>query len=270
MEVARYVCSNCNGERPFPESRCGICGARSSVYVAGVDNVADGHAVLGDAIERKTLRRIATGIAGVDEALLGGFVLRRSVLLYGPPGSRKTTLAGAAAQAVSESSRRRYGLYITCEQDSMAARDAAERLGARMTRVAFFGLDRGSGHWSRARGEVERLQPIVVVYDSIQEFSGVRLDDVISWGKADARARGALAIFVSQVNGSGAPAGPRRTIHRCDVEAEMGPEGEWIRVHKGRDGHSTARVALSWPRMIRAGVKPAGRPSESDERSSRK
>ncbi len=36
--------------------------------------------------------RVGSGIAGLDEVLLGGFVPRRTYLLTGPPGSGKTTL----------------------------------------------------------------------------------------------------------------------------------------------------------------------------------
>jgi predicted ATP-dependent serine protease len=260
VEVDRYLCANCSSPRPFLESRCAACGSRSSVYLAGIDVMEDPHAVAGDELARAPLVQIATGIVELDALLAGGVVVGATYLLYGAPGSRKTTLAGAIAQAFARA-RRRLSLYVSSEQPGAEARRAAERL-APAPNVAYLGIERRSQDWRTVRAEVERLAPPLVVYDSIQEFSAP-LAAVVAWGKAAARTMGHTAIFVSQVNALGRPAGPRRTIHRCDDELELGPEGAWARLRKSRHV-PTGTASLCWtPLRAPSGKGKAGKPKSA-------
>ena len=44
-------------------------------------------------MSEKIARKVANGIAGLDDVLRGGLPARRLYLVYGAPGSGKTTLA---------------------------------------------------------------------------------------------------------------------------------------------------------------------------------
>src|SRR3954452_11713966 len=58
--------------------------------------------------------RSATGIAGLDDVLAGGFIPHRLYLVHGDPGSGKTTLA---LQYLLEGQRRgEKGLYVTLSE----------------------------------------------------------------------------------------------------------------------------------------------------------
>jgi predicted ATP-dependent serine protease len=260
VEIERFLCANCTAPRPFVEERCGACGARSSVYAAGVDIVTPRHAAEADELSRAAVKKIPTGMDGVDGALEGGMVLGATVLLYGPGGSRKTTIAGAIAHAVG-SHARRLALYVSSEQPSAQARDAAERIVGRAGAVAFLGTDRDSQNFGHVRAEVERLRPSCVVYDSIQEFA-VPLVAVVGWGKRAAASMGHAAIFISTVNSAGRPEGPRRTIHRADTELELGAEGAWIRCHKSRYG-VIGRAELDWSAPLVSRTGKAGKPKSA-------
>jgi predicted ATP-dependent serine protease len=249
VEVARYLCANCGSNRPYLEPQCGACRSRGCVYFAGVDAVRDVQAAAGDELPRRRVVKVPTGIASLDDLLADewgekGIVLGSTYVLWGPPGSRKTTIAGAVAQAVASSSGRRMALYVSSEQPGDQARTAAERLGPAPL-VAYLGTDRDGQNFQHVGRELERVSPACVVYDSIQEFSSPVVY-VVARGKRDAERMNHAAIFISQVNGRGLPEGPTRTIFRADTLLELGPEGAWIRCHKSRYG-PTGRVALTWP-----------------------
>lgn len=255
MEVARYVCANCESARAFLEDRCGACGARASIYLAGFDVEEDAQARAGAELARTRTIVVPTGVEALDELLHGGIASAATYLLYGAPGSRKTTLAGTIAQAFA-AKRKRLALYVSSEQPGNKARQAAERLGP-VPLVAYLGIEARSQDFGVVRREVERLAPPLVVYDSIQEFSAP-LSAVIAWGKNASRVMNHTAIFVSQVNALGRPSGPRRNIHRCDDELELGPEGAWARLRKSRHV-PTGTASLSWEPLRKAGKPRSAR-----------
>jgi hypothetical protein len=257
VEVARYLCANCGSTRPYLEPQCGACRSRGCVYFAGTDAVREVHAAAGDELPRRRVVKVPTGIAGVDTVLADewgekGVVLGSTYVVWGPPGSRKTTIAGAIAQAVASSSRGRVALYVSSEQPGDQARTAAERI-APAPLVAYLGTDRDGQNWQHVGRELERVSPACVVYDSIQEFSAPVVY-VVARGKRDAERMHHAAIFISQVNGRGVPEGPTRTIFRADTLLELGPEGAWIRCHKSRYG-PTGRAELTWPAPRRSRAK---------------
>jgi predicted ATP-dependent serine protease len=234
VEIKRHLCAHCKASRPFLEERCGRCGGFRTVYIAGVDKVPDRIARAGDELPREVVHKIPTGLEPLDEALTGGFVMGSSVLLYGAGGSRKTTIAGAAAQRIAAATRRPRALYVSAEEPSAEARNAAERLGP-VPLVAYLGTDVDGDKLARVRAEVERLRPAVVVYDSIQEFDAP-IVAVIKRARRDALTFGHVAILISQVNARGVPMGPTKSIHGCSTVLELTLER--IRVVKSRHGRS--------------------------------
>jgi circadian clock protein KaiC len=131
---------------------------------------------------------LSTGIAGLDEVLMGGLTPRRLYLLEGAPGSGKTTLAlnfllaGAAAGEPV--------LYVTLSETATELRAVAGSHGWDLKNIEVFDLGSASEVLSQEReqtllhpwevelgevvklitDEVERVKPRRVVFDSLSEL----------------------------------------------------------------------------------------------------
>lgn len=132
--------------------------------------------------------RVSTGIAGLDDILQGGLLRSRVYLVYGQPGTGKTTLA---MQYLLEQQRRGDAvLYITlsetaAELQSMAASHgwsldgvslcdlsaAQEVLQADAQYTVFHPSDVELGETTTAiLAEIERVKPAHVVFDGVSEI----------------------------------------------------------------------------------------------------
>lgn len=132
--------------------------------------------------------RVATGIAGFDDILNGGFTPRRLYLIEGNPGSGKTTLAMQfLLNGVQHGER---CLYVTLSETAEELRAAAAAHGWSLDGIDLFELvpsednlllDAHStmfhpsevelGETTRAiLAEVERIAPTRVVFDSLSEM----------------------------------------------------------------------------------------------------
>ena len=83
-------------------------------------------------------RLVATGIAGLDDILRGGFTPDRVYLIEGNPGSGKTTLA---LQYLFEGRRLgEPGLYVTLSETKVELHDVARSHGWSLDRIALLEL----------------------------------------------------------------------------------------------------------------------------------
>jgi circadian clock protein KaiC len=131
--------------------------------------------------------RLSTGVAGLDDILLGGLTPERVYLLEGTPGSGKTTLA---IQFLLEGARRgESGLYITLAETISELRAVAGSHGWSLDGIALHelinegGLDPDAGQSILYPSELElgetirnvmyqvdRIHPRRVVFDSLSEM----------------------------------------------------------------------------------------------------
>ena len=133
-------------------------------------------------------RLVATGIAGLDDILGGGFTPDRVYLIEGNPGSGKTTLA---LQYLFEGRRLgEPGLHVTLSETKVELHDVARSHGWSLDRIALLELvapeselepdnqysmfqpsEVELGETTRAiLSEVERTKPKRVVIDSLSEM----------------------------------------------------------------------------------------------------
>ena len=132
-------------------------------------------------------RRMATGIAGLDEVLGGGLTAERLYLVEGNPGTGKTTLAlQFLLQGIQQ---REAGLYITLSETAAELRAAAAAHGWSLAEIPVFelvndvGLDPESEQsilhpseielgetTKRVMAKVDELKPSRIVFDSLSEM----------------------------------------------------------------------------------------------------
>ena len=134
-----------------------------------------------------SVQRASTGIPGLDEVLLGGFLAENVYLIQGNPGSGKTTLG---MQFLMEGVRHgETGLYVTLSESKKDIQAIAKSHGWSMDGITLY-VEAASTRFKaeeestvfpadeveliettdRVYEEVERLQPQRVVLDSLSEL----------------------------------------------------------------------------------------------------
>jgi circadian clock protein KaiC len=134
---------------------------------------------------RNTEERPASGIAGLDDVLSGGFARGRTFLLEGNPGTGKTTIALQFLMAGARAGER--GLYVTMSESEGELRSAADSHGWNLADIEIFApekqladeqqqsllysSDLELGETTRQIFEAfERTKPDRVVIDSLSEI----------------------------------------------------------------------------------------------------
>lgn len=247
-------CANCGADSDDPLERCPACGAFATLLPftpppAPAPPAAVALSVDAGDVTRARARPLSTGSEAWDKALCGGMVLGSTVVLYGQPGARKSTWAGAIADAIACSKPGARALFLSAEMPAWQVREAVERIRAPRN-LSIIGNETDAAALDRCLAEVLRLRPRVVVYDSIQAFevggqvagSDAAISAAVRLAKKYAAQLGHLAILVSQVNKAGQPAGPYRTIHDCDVVIELAQKQVHVHKHRGAAAPKTAEL----------------------------
>jgi DNA repair protein RadA/Sms len=236
-------CIACGTEARAPLEHCPTCGGFRTVL--RLPKSEDGGVLVAaratplDRVRATRRRPIPTGVRELDEALAGerggGLPLGSITLLYGAPGTRKTTRAAAAASAIGRATRR-HALYLSSEMPVVMVRDAAQRGGALLAHLFAIHTD----DVELALTEIDRLQPAAVVWDSLPHFGGADAGSdatILRVATAARRAglrHGAATLLIGHVTKEGELAGPARLPHLVDCVIEVTQTR--VRVTKSRFG----------------------------------
>lgn len=171
-----------------------------------------------------------SGLPWLDAVLGGGFHRASVVLLHGPPGAGKSTLALQAAAGV------RGAAYCSAEEDAGRVADRAIRLRLRRDLVLI-----------EARSAAEALAACgdapLVVLDSLQALGGRPL--AAAQACVDhARRTSACVVLVCHETKAGQHAGPRAVEHLVDASLRLGRDPRELVAHKNRHGPAGEPVAL--------------------------
>ena len=189
--------------------------------------------------------RYDTGIPGFNRVLGGGFPKGAVVLLAGPPGSGKTTLALKATANVAG-----HGapcLYVSGEQYEAEVQAMAKRLGARDERI-FLAVTKSVEEILDA---VAKLKPRVVTIDSVNvmyttdasdgEMAQIKVATQKLVDAAKHKQRGFTLVLIGHITKDDSIAGPKQLEHLVDIVvtyAETENGRRFLRSGKNRHGPS--------------------------------
>jgi len=125
-------------------------------------------------------KRISTGVAGLDEILLGGLIPRRVYLVRGAPGTGKSTLALHFLSAGVANGERT--LYISLANPEAKIREDAPSMGFSLDGVSFLDLSPRSAAFSEERtydifspAEVEREPTTRAIVETVERLKPERV-----------------------------------------------------------------------------------------------
>ncbi|MDR8389624.1 hypothetical protein NC796_00655 [Aliifodinibius sp. S!AR15-10] len=124
--------------------------------------------------------KISTGIRGLDEILLGGFIPNRSYLLQGGPGSGKSTIAYHFLQQAASNGDK--ALFITLGEPAENVKENAKQVGIDLSEVEFLDLTPSANLSEAAKSynvftstEVEQQPIIEAITDAVEKHSPKRV-----------------------------------------------------------------------------------------------
>lgn len=213
--------------------RCPGCGEWNSLEVSALprggvsglgagpadEGATDGPRRLAD-VDPDGARPVPTGLVEVDRVLGGGLVPGSATLLFGEPGTGKSTLL---LQVLAAAAADRAALLVSAEESAAQVRARAARLGSLPDRL----LVHATTDLDDAEAAVVATGARLVVVDSVHTLADGELPappgslaQVRS--AADrlarlARRTGAAVVLVGHVTKEGGPAGPRALEHLVDT-----------------------------------------------------
>lgn len=247
-----YACSACGFESPRWLGRCPQCEAWNSFderpFSVATSRGARAQATRGVVptplrdIDERRVDRIATGGREFDALLGGGVVPGSLMLLGGPPGAGKSTLALQTAAALA-----RHGpvVYVCGEESAAQVKLRALRLG-----VDGGVLIAAETNLRSVLDELERRPPVALIVDSIQTvwlpeseaYAGSvgQIRDCAQALMDYAKRHHCATLIVGHVTKDGAIAGPRLLEHLVDTvlyfEGDLSGEHRILRAYKNRFG----------------------------------
>lgn len=194
-------------------------------------------------IANSTTTRITSGMPEFDNLLGGGIVPGSLILIGGPPGAGKSTLALQIAARLA----RDWGpvVYVCGEESAAQTKLRADRLGAGGDLLLF-----AETNLRAVLDALEDVQPRLLVVDSIQTMalpevessagSVAQVRDCATALMEFAKRSDCATLVVGHVTKDGSIAGPRLLEHLVDTvlyfEGDSGADYRIVRAHKNRFG----------------------------------
>ncbi|MCX8026439.1 MAG: hypothetical protein N3A62_01105 [Thermodesulfovibrionales bacterium] len=133
-------------------------------------------------------KRLSTGIKGLDEILMGGFIPQRAYLVRGGPGTGKTTLGLHFLKAGVANNER--VLFISLEENEQSIRANASKIGIDISGIEFLDISPTPDYFTKVQSydifspaeverepitneiikTIERIKPTRVLIDPITQF----------------------------------------------------------------------------------------------------
>jgi DNA repair protein RadA/Sms len=273
----RYVCQACASIASKWAGQCDDClewntlvedaGAVVTPFSARHNLQYGGRAVSLVALDSETKLpdRMASGIAELDRALGGGFVVGSATLIGGDPGIGKSTLLLQAAAKLALTGKR--VAYVSGEEAVDQVRLRAQRLGLGHAPVGL-----ASATSVRDILATFPAPPDLLVIDSIQTMHSDLIEGApgtVSQVRASAgelirfaKERGSAVVLVGHVTKDGSIAGPRVLEHMVDTvlafEGERSHQYRILRAIKNRFGGTDEIGVFA---MGEGGLGEVGNPS---------
>ena len=230
------MCSECGWTTGKWVGRCGECQAWGTVEEASggattgrtkASTVAQPAPVIAD-VDASAASFRTTGVRELDRVLGGGLVPGAVILLAGEPGIGKSTLLlDVAAQTARGQGESRPVLYVTGEESAAQVRARGDRIDALAPSLHLA----AETDLARALGQIERIEPSLVIVDSVQTLQSAEVDgvpggvtqvrEVAASLIRTAKEKGITTILVGHVTKDGTIAGPRLLEHLVDVVCQF-------------------------------------------------
>jgi DNA repair protein RadA/Sms len=260
-----FVCVACGKDHEARVPNCLGCGRRRAVRsretLVSLDAPPEEDAPAPMQLRTEPVARMKTGLVPLDLALGGGLVPGSAIIVSGPPGTGKSTLALwlLASLPPDAEGDRRGVIYVTTEEDRADAE-------ARMTRT----LRAAEGVpllCSRTLSKILRHAEgcRLTVIDPVHELEG-RLEDNVRKIRRFCKARQTTLVCVAHVVKSGTVKGALTVEHLFDGRLHLdfedendennpfrylkgkknrhGAQGRW-RLRMGEDGWSAAPLPIA-------------------------
>jgi DNA repair protein RadA/Sms len=235
-----FRCTECGWTAVKWVGRCGECQEWGTLEEIGTVTVRTTAATtvvrpaqLISEVDASKAAHNLTGVPELDRVLGGGMVPGAVILLAGEPGVGKSTLL---LDVAAKFARNEHGLapqkvlYLTGEESAAQVKLRAERIGA-VADTLYLGAETDLG---TALGQVEAVQPVLLVVDSVQTFSSAQVDgsaggvsqvrEVAASLIAAAKRLNMTTLLVGHVTKDGSIAGPRLLEHLVDVVCQFDGE----------------------------------------------
>ncbi len=154
------------------------------------------------------MRRVKTGVPGLDKMLLGGLIAGRPYVVIGPPGSGKTILGmHFLLQGIQDGIK---GLYITLSEPATEIKDNMEAFGWDISQIKVLDVspEGGTGVWvlpsdgllESVRFNIANLISLVSTQLAVHKIGNVVIDSITALKELCERERDIRVDLLSLMN----------------------------------------------------------------------
>lgn len=200
--------------------RCPSCGHWFDCEEVGAKKKIVHVASAGEAVNKPTVKHIATGVDMLDDVLSGGLVPGSVVLLAGTPGGGKSTILTMTCDAISDRLKRDV-LYVSSEESVDRVQVICQRLGAYNERLKIL----STKNIYEALQVSEECDAFLTVFDSLPNFRlgevGATAHETVEIARLiseHTQRRKTCSIVINQISKDGTGKGSLELVHHVETE----------------------------------------------------